>query len=49
MRQGLLSFGGGFALHPENYAKCQLRTGKIGFNAFLHERRVPGFEQESHS
>jgi hypothetical protein len=21
----------------------QLRTGKIGFNEFLHERRVPGF------
>ena len=22
----------------------QLRTGKIGFNEFLHERRVPGFD-----
>jgi hypothetical protein len=21
----------------------QLRTGKIGFNEFLYERRVPGF------
>jgi hypothetical protein len=22
----------------------QVRTGKIGFNEFLHERRVPGFD-----
>jgi hypothetical protein len=27
---------------PESAILIQLRTGKIGFNAFLYERRVPG-------
>ena len=28
----------------ESALLTQLRTGKIAFNAFLHERRVPGYE-----
>jgi hypothetical protein len=27
---------------PESAILTQLRTGKMGFNAFLYERRVPG-------
>jgi hypothetical protein len=29
-------------LKPESAILTQLRTGKIGFNAFLYERGVPG-------
>ena len=29
---------------PQSALLVQLRTGKVGFRAFLHQRKVPGVE-----